>query len=170
MDSRALFEKICEMSGVSGVLAPGLVKRSLSDSGANVDTATADDYRRALPRLVARLRAYMSDEESQRRQRRIAGFLAHADGELESEDEADWSLFGRVHEALRAGTPGSGVSASSMRTPLEGVPIQRDFSDTTQGRRLTAEEQGILRRARSEGSAEHLLGPAELDEADAKKR
>ena len=124
MDSALLFQKICEMSGVSAVLAPGMVRRSLVDSGAHPDTASAEDYRRALPRLIARLRAYMSEEEASRRHRRIQGFLAHADGELDSEDESDWSLFGRVHELLRQGTPSGGVDPMRF-TPGGGVPISR---------------------------------------------
>lgn len=127
MDSAFLFQKICEMSGVSAVLAPGMVRRSLVDGGAHPDTATAEDYRRALPRLTARLKAYMSEDEAARRHRRIQGFLAHADGELDSEDESDWSLFGRVHELLREGTPAAGVAPMRV-TPGGDAPASRSRS------------------------------------------
>ncbi len=143
MEPRALFAKICEMSGVSAVLAPGLVRRALLDGGVDPDTATAADYRQALPRLTARLRAYLPDDEAARRVRRITGFLVHADSQIEPEDDADYSIVGRVTEALRAGTPASGV----------------DLADNTTGRRMTAEELEIVRRARLGDSAEYPIAP-----------
>jgi len=43
----------------------------------------------------------MSDSEAVRRAGRIAGFLAHADGDLASEDPRDWSVFGKSVDILK---------------------------------------------------------------------
>lgn len=102
MQGRALFEKVVELSGLAGLVGGGLVRRALADAGAVApDEATADDYEAALPRLRERLRTYLAREEADRRVRRIAGLLAHTRGDLESDDEDDWSTFGRVVEVLR---------------------------------------------------------------------
>lgn len=96
-----LFEKVLEMSGFSSVLGPGILKRALKDEGASPETATTADYRAALPRLQMRMQAYLPEKEAASRARRIAGMLAHADGEIETEDEAEWSRFGRSVQILQ---------------------------------------------------------------------
>lgn len=101
MRGRALFDKVVEMCGISGVLGPGLVRRALSDGDVDPDEGTPEDYERALPKLRDRLATYVPPEEAAARIRRIAGMLAHAKGELESGDEEDWSTFGKVVEVLR---------------------------------------------------------------------
>lgn len=101
MESINLFDRVLSLSGLSKVLGPGIIRRSLEEGDAKSDTATTDDYRSALPRIEARLRIYMSDSEAVRRSGRIAGFLAHADGELESEDPRDWSMFGKSIDILK---------------------------------------------------------------------
>ena len=45
------------------MLGYGLVKRSLHDVGVDETAATPTDYLRALPRLEARLRTYLSPAE-----------------------------------------------------------------------------------------------------------
>lgn len=96
-----LFETVLSLSGLSQVLGPGILRRSLKEAGADPERPTSDDFRRALPRIEARLRIYMADSEAVRRASRIAGFLAHADGELASEDPRDWSVFGKSVDILK---------------------------------------------------------------------
>ncbi len=99
--STKLIETVLSLSGLSRVLGPGILRRSLVESGADPEHPTSDDFREALPRIEARLRIYMPDSEAVRRAGRIAGFLAHADGELESEDPRDWSVFGKSVDILK---------------------------------------------------------------------
>ncbi|UJR78895.1 hypothetical protein [Sandaracinus amylolyticus] len=151
MDGQALFDKVVALSGVSAVLAPGLVKRALLDGKVHIESATPADYRAALPRILARMRAYMPEEEAQRRARRISAMLAHLESGrtlVEGEDESDWSLIGRVNDALRAGggTPAEGVRRSSTQS---GERSLDDLDDdiTVLGRRYTAHERELLRKA-----------------------
>jgi hypothetical protein len=51
--------KVFQLCGMSLVIAPGLIRRVLNDIGADPATATVHDYQRALPKLEARLRAYL---------------------------------------------------------------------------------------------------------------
>lgn len=102
MRGRALFDKVVDMCGISGVLGPGLVRRALADQGVDPAHGTPEHYEETLSRLRDRLATYVPPEEAARRIRRIAGMLAHVKGELVSDDEEDWSTFGRVVEELRA--------------------------------------------------------------------
>ena len=110
MRGQPLFEKVVELCGVSAVLAPGLVRRALLDGKVAVPDATAADYRAALPRLVARLRAYLPEDEAQRRSRRISTMLTGLDapsGEttLPVFEDDEPTLMGRrftAHELLVA--------------------------------------------------------------------
>lgn len=165
MRGQPLFEKVVELSGVSAVLAPGLVRRSLLDGKVKVEDAGPADYRAALPRLLARLRAYMPEDEAQRRARRIAALLGQLEGGADAADEAgEGSLSERVSEALR--TPAHG-SVRSQSTPSGGeggaahAVFEFDEDDvTTMGRRYTLDElrrTGVVAR---DGSAS-----AEDDEA-----
>lgn len=58
-----MFAHVMREAGLSAVLGSGLIARSLRDVGASVDTASAADYARALPRLEARLKTYLDPEE-----------------------------------------------------------------------------------------------------------
>jgi hypothetical protein len=71
-----LFDKIVELSGLSIIIGPGTVRRALADAGYDVAAATADCYRSILNRLEARLRAYLSARDVERRIRSITEFLA----------------------------------------------------------------------------------------------
>jgi hypothetical protein len=64
MDSKNLYAKVLAGSGLTSLLGPGTVRRSLADVGADVATATPADYLRSLPKLEARLRAYLGPEEA----------------------------------------------------------------------------------------------------------
>ena len=55
--------RIIVCSGVAPMLGYGLVKRSLHDVGVDETAATPTDYLRALPRLEARLKTYLSPAE-----------------------------------------------------------------------------------------------------------
>jgi hypothetical protein len=59
IDSSTLYMKVFQLCGLSLVIAPGLIRRVLNDIGADPATATIQDYERALPKLEARLRAYL---------------------------------------------------------------------------------------------------------------
>jgi hypothetical protein len=72
MDPGKLFKKVVHLSGLSAALGPGTVRRALKDVGADPDSATVDDYCRALPRLEARMRAFMPGPEAAMRARSIA--------------------------------------------------------------------------------------------------
>lgn len=148
MRGQPLFDKIVELCGVSAVLAPGLVRRALVDGKVTVEDATAADYRAALPRLLARLRAYMTEDEAQRRARRISGLLQslEAGRSIEGEDESDWSLIGRVSDALRGGTPAAGALRPTPASGSAPLPEYDADEPTLVGRRYTAHEREVLRQ------------------------
>lgn len=164
MEGQALFDKIVALSGVSAVLAPGLVRRALLDGKIQVEQATAADYRAALPRILARMRAYLPEEEAQRRARRIGALLAQLEAGhgVEGEDESDWSLIGRVQDALRSGASAEGVSRSQPgeRSPDEWHDV------TVHGRRYTADEREVLRKFRGAPRPSTRSGESGLDEDD----
>jgi Ni,Fe-hydrogenase III large subunit len=70
-----LFDQIVAICDVSFLIGPGLVRRALRDQHEQVDTASIDSYRRALPNLQARLAAYLTPEEATQRCRKIAVLL-----------------------------------------------------------------------------------------------
>jgi hypothetical protein len=152
MNGQALFEKVVSLCGVSSVLAPGLVRRALCDGPAGpdgrkvqTDTATIEDYKTAMPRLLARLRAYMPEEEAQKRARHIGALLISIETGRESEEDTDArAVFGRVTEALRTGTPVEGQVRPKIAAQADEL---LDFDDgvTQAGRRFTAAEREILR-------------------------
>lgn len=59
--------ELCRMSGLSQLLAPGVLRRALSDCGVTPDLATPRDLLKALPKLEARMRAYLLPDEVDRR-------------------------------------------------------------------------------------------------------
>lgn len=66
-----LFERVIALCALSPLIGPGTVRRALKDVGADPTTATIDDYCRAVPRLEARLRCFLSEEEASRRAREV---------------------------------------------------------------------------------------------------
>jgi hypothetical protein len=74
-DSSALYREIVARSGLPDLLAPGTIHRALADVGADPATATRRHYRRALSRLEARMRAYLTPAELSRRIKLIDEFL-----------------------------------------------------------------------------------------------
>lgn len=101
MYGEQLFEQVLELCGFSAVLGPGILRRALKDRGVTPVTATTADYRAALPRLEARMRAYMPHSDAATRARRVAAYLAHIDDELGDEPPEETSGFGRSVEILR---------------------------------------------------------------------
>jgi hypothetical protein len=74
-DSAALYREVVARCGLPDLIAPGTIHRALADVGADPATATKRHYRRALSRLEARMRAYLSREELSRHIRLINEFL-----------------------------------------------------------------------------------------------
>ncbi|HWL86207.1 MAG TPA: hypothetical protein VNO21_10415 [Polyangiaceae bacterium] len=68
---QTLFQKVLALCGLSPLLGPGTLRRALKDVGADPETATIDDYCHAIPRLEARLRAFLSESEAAQRARTI---------------------------------------------------------------------------------------------------
>lgn len=166
MNAQALFEKVVELCGVSTVLAPGLVRRALLDGKVHVEDATVDDYRAALPRLLARLRAYVPEDEAQRRARRIAALLQSLDPGSREATEGEGTRTGTLP---RRATPASG---STRLPPSSGeLPVPDCDGDelTVHGRRFTAHELEVLRAAgarMAEASPAERSEPAESGETD----
>ncbi|HEU4407459.1 MAG TPA: hypothetical protein VFS43_19490 [Polyangiaceae bacterium] len=66
-ESADLYRAIVDCCGLPDLLAPGTIRRALADVGADPATASKRHYRRALPRLQARMRAYLPPSELSRR-------------------------------------------------------------------------------------------------------
>ena len=61
-----LEREICRLCGLSSLLAPGLLRRALADVGA-ATPPTPEDLLRALPKLEARMAAYLPRNEVRER-------------------------------------------------------------------------------------------------------
>lgn len=83
MQSQEIFDRVLALAGLSALVGRGVIHRALRDVGANPETASLNDYRRALSRLDARLRAYLSDADATERMARIGQFLR--DGRVASD-------------------------------------------------------------------------------------
>lgn len=124
MHGPELFERVVEMTGVSTVLAPGMVRRALVDGRADPATAGPASYLEALPRLRARLKAYVTEVEADRRIAAIEAFLT-AQPKRPAAVPVDLAAF---------------------------AEDAKDF--TTQGRRWTADELAQIRAAREKAAGE----------------
>ncbi len=133
MIGRALFDEVVTIvseSGVSSVIGPGIVRRSLLDRKVRLEEAAPADYRAALPQLSARIAAYLPEEEAKHTVQRIEALLAHAEAEEraahDDDDDEDISIFARVTEELRAAKIGSSDDESlrqSGERRRDGTPI-----------------------------------------------
>jgi hypothetical protein len=70
-----LFSRVLALCGLAELIGPGVLQRALRDAGVNPSHAGVDEYQRALPKLHARLLAYLSEPEADERVRRVAAFL-----------------------------------------------------------------------------------------------
>ena len=59
--------ELCRLSGLSSLLAPGVLRRALSDAGVNPELAGPRDFLKALPKLEARMRAYLTPSDVEQR-------------------------------------------------------------------------------------------------------
>ena len=75
MPGAELFSRVLALCGLAELIGPGVLQRALRDAGANPLQAGVGEYRRALPKLHARLLAYLSEQEADERVRRVAAFL-----------------------------------------------------------------------------------------------
>jgi hypothetical protein len=75
MEKDILFRKVIALTGLTGLIAPGMIRRALKDVGADPVSAGAGDYLRALHKVEVRLRAYYSDDEARQRVEGIRALL-----------------------------------------------------------------------------------------------
>jgi hypothetical protein len=129
-----LFAKVLSMTGLSEVLGPGILRRALADEGVTPEHAEPEHYQRALPRLEARMRAYMAPEVAQRHARRIAGFLALAAGEG-GRHPSPARGFGRSVDILRAAREGPTASPDDSADTRADVSWDDVSSRTGVGKR-----------------------------------
>lgn len=76
---QSLFTRVVNASGLSSIIAPGMVRRALNDVGSNPRTARASTYLRALPAIEARLKAFFPPHEIAETSHRIKAILAEFD-------------------------------------------------------------------------------------------
>lgn len=79
MPGPQIFERIVQLCGLSEVLGPGIVRRSLADVGIDPERAEPADWRRVVPQLHKRLRAYLPEDDSTRRLQRIQALIGRAE-------------------------------------------------------------------------------------------
>src|SRR5690349_21184620 len=72
---KALFDQVLTHCGLSTLIGPGILHRALADEGVDRTTATAQDYLRIMPRLGVRIRAYLAEDEVERRMRQLTRYL-----------------------------------------------------------------------------------------------
>ena len=144
MTGAELFDEVVRLTGVSPVLAPGMVKRSLADGGVSVDAARPQDYEAALPRLRARLKAYLPPEDAETRTQAIAARMA----ELRTTPRPTPSVAFRREPERRTGEK----SGKTDLARLDLAPnYELDGGDTTlHGRRWTADEQAQIEQSRKD--------------------
>lgn len=148
MTGQELFEEVIRLTGVSDVLAPGMIKRSLADGGVAVDSARAEDYEVALPKIRARLKAYVTPEEAEQRTKQIAQRLAslrHAPKHTPSTPARRDRLEGEREKSGEKDLPSRSGSGEKDLIKVMPPTYELDETDTTlHGRRWTADEQAAL--------------------------
>lgn len=64
-------DTIVKATGLPEMIALGLLRRALKDTG-GVEPPTRDDWHRAMPRIEARLRAYLDEATAKKRAAMVA--------------------------------------------------------------------------------------------------
>lgn len=130
---RPLFDELVALTGVDPTLASGAVTRALAD-GVTLDDATPSDYAEALPRLRARLKAYLPPDQAEERSQAILAHVTRIGGVVRSRVRPH--LADRVRGASDSAPPRSG----------EHGPWDDDAADSSHaGRRWTADELAVAR-------------------------
>lgn len=150
--SQELFDEIVALTGVSIVLAPGLVTRSLADAGVSVENATLDHYEEALPRLTARMRAYLPEEQAAERAQAILARIVSLRG-----TPAKHTPLGLTRHRIKAQIAARPTPATGARSALResgehapaapNAPVHEAYEDddyTLVGRRWTADERAVI--------------------------
>lgn len=134
--SSEMFERVLAYCGFSSVLGPGILARALDDEGVAKDTATVVGYRRALPRIEARMAVYLPADDVARRIRRIVGYLAFVEGELDFDDEQEFSKIGHSYAELkaRAEAEEAGRSSQVPSRAVSGVIERANVPDGARAR------------------------------------
>jgi hypothetical protein len=143
---RPLFDEMVSLTGVSPMFAAGLVTRALADAGVTIDGASAHDYEEALPRLRARLKAYLPEDRAEERAQAIRARIAELKGTPARPTPAGlvrYRVKAQIADRVREGgeAPRPEVAAPPS-TALEWDDPE-DF--TTVGRRWTADELAAAR-------------------------
>ena len=147
-----LFDEVVRLTGVSTVLAPGMIKRSLADGGVTVEAGRPQDYEAALPRIRARLKAYVAPDEAEARTRAIAERMAELRNAPRSAPAAPSRPPGEKSGEKDLGKLGEKTGEKNI-AGLAGdlAPYSLDGTDTTHhGRRWTADEQKQIDQARKD--------------------
>lgn len=151
MTGTELFDEVVRLTGVSEVLAPGMVKRSLADGGVTVEAARPQDYVAALPRIRARLKAYLPPEEAEARTAAISARMSElrvapraTPGTPLRRDKSGETEVARKTERT------SGTDMRAVGSDL-APSYELDAGDTTlHGRRWTADEEALIAQARKD--------------------
>lgn len=136
-----MFDRVLSYCGFTTVLGPGILQRALGDDGVVREKATATDFRRALPRLEARMKAYMPAEDVARRIRRIVGYLAFVEGDLDFDDEHAFSRVGHNYQQLKARAEAAERLSERSPRPVSGVQDRADVADSAPARPRDAGEK-----------------------------
>lgn len=134
MSPAELLERVVSASGIAPVIARGMITRALADGGVDVDHATLAHYERALPKIGARLKAYLLPTDVDAKLAAVTACVhelreggARADVDVPSEGS-------------------SGERAVRRLTPAGGVWIDDEVS--VGGRRWTADELRVIEASR----------------------
>jgi hypothetical protein len=149
MRGRPLFDELVALTGVDPTLASGAVTRALAE-GVAIDDATTSDYAEALPRLRARLKAYLPPDQAEERSQAILAHLTRITPGGFVRPRAKAQLADRVRGASDSSPPRSGERSVPPGAAAHG-PWEDDAADISQsGRRWTADELAVSRTAREQ--------------------
>ena len=140
-----LFDEVLRLTKVPAVLGLGMLERALADGRVKVASARPEDYEAALPRIRARLKAYLTPEEAEARCAVIAAYLAQLKTPRRSTPSAPLAREGR--EPGRSGEHEIARSVGSRAEPGKTEPDADglDADEVTQlGRRWTKDEQAQI--------------------------